>query len=459
MSKARKKIVIVGAGFAGVYAMKSLKGVDADVLLIDRNNYHTFQPLIYQVATAGLEPEEVSRNLRTIFHEQKNFSFLQGTVVGVDWKSRALELAGGDTVDFDYLIIGAGAIYNDFGIPGVADHAFYLKSLTEAVNIRSHILRQFERASAHPKLIDDGILNVVIVGGGPTGVEMAGALTELFDKVLPKDYPHLDIAKAKIVLIEMQDHLLPPYSEESRAYTEKVLRERGVDIRLGEALKEARGGEVELKSGEVIPTETLIWAAGVRGHPLAEALDVALERGYRIKVNPDLSLPEHPYAFALGDIAASQDAEGKLYPQVATVAIQHGQHVAKNLKREFKGKARKPFTYFDKGSMAIIGRSAGVAELSKNLGGFHLRGFLGWLAWLMIHLVYLPGHRNRFNAFVDWVYGYLTFERRTRLIMDMTPTPIEVTSRKSIRTSKIDNHLDDAGTPEANSPTAEPQGV
>jgi NADH:ubiquinone reductase (H+-translocating) len=440
----RPRVVIIGAGFAGIYAAKALSKAPVDLLLIDQNNYHTFQPLIYQVATSGLEPEEVAHTVRVIFQRQRNFTFRQATVTGVDWERKTVQLGSGDALPFDYLIIGAGAVYNDFGIPGVREHAFYLKSLTEAVNIRSHILEQFERASSDPSLIDKGALNVVLVGGGPTGVEMSGALVELFDRVLPRDYPELDVGKAKVILVEMLDFLLPPYSDKTRRYTEAVLRERGVDVRLGTALAEVREGEVELKDGEVIPTQTLLWAAGVRGHPLVDALGVELERGYRIKVNPDLSLPGRPYAFAAGDIAGSKDEAGKLHPQVAQVAIQGGRFIAKTIKDDLQGKReRGTFRYFDKGNMAIIGRNAGVAELSKAFGGLHLRGFLGWLAWLFIHLVYLPGHRNRLNAFVDWVYNYLTFERRARLITYMTPAQEELADHHD------DTHTDTVAAGEA----------
>lgn len=428
----KPRVVIVGAGFVGLYAAKALRKAPVEVVIVDQNNYHTFQPLIYQVATSGLEPEEVAHNVRMIFRRQENFSFRQATVTGVNWEGKTLELAGEATLPFDYLIIGTGAVYNDFGVPGVREHAFYLKSLSEAVNIRSHILRQFERASADPSLIDKGVLNVVLVGGGPTGVEMAGALVELFDRVLPKDYPRLEVSRAKVVLVEMLDFLLPPYGEKSRQYTERVLRGRGVDVRLGEALAEVREGEVELKSGEVIPTQTLIWAAGVRGHPLVDALGVELEKGYRIKVNPDLSIPGHPYAFAAGDVAGSHDKDGKLHPQVAQVAIQGGKFIAKAIKAELEGDGKRgTFSYFDKGNMAIIGRNAGVAELSKRFGaGLRFRGLLGWLGWLFIHLVYLPGYRNRVSAFTNWVTSYFTFDRHARLITDMTPSPAEIADHK-----------------------------
>ena len=423
------RVVIVGAGFGGLYAAKALSKAPVEVLMIDQNNYHTFQPLIYQVATAALEPDEVAHTVRAIFRRQKNFRFRQGTVNNVDWDNKQVELADDESVAFDYLIIAAGAVYNDFGIPGVKKHGFMLKSLTEAVNIRSHVLRQFERANADPSLIDEGILNFVLVGGGPTGVEMAGALSELFDRVLPRDYAELDTSRARIILVEMLDSLLAPFDEESQEYTEQVLRRRGVDIRLGEAVSEVREDEVELKSGEIIPTQTLLWAAGIRASPLVEKLEVELERGYRVKVEPDLSVPDHPYAFVIGDSAASKDEEGNMHPQVAQVAIQGGKHAAKQIQHLIEGQQTQAFSYFDKGIMAIIGRNAGIAELSESFGGFNFRGFLGWLSWLLLHLVYLPGYQNRVNAFMNWAYSYLTFDKHARLITDMQPSPAEVADR------------------------------
>ncbi len=415
----KPRVVIIGAGFAGLNAAKALKNAAVDVLMLDKNNYHTFQPLLYQVATAGLEVGDIAQQVRHIFRNQANFRFRQATVSKVDWQAKEVLLSEGEAIGFDYLIIAAGAIYNDFGIKGVYEHAFMLKSLTEAANLRSHILKQFELASSSPELIDSGILNFVIVGAGPTGVEMAGALAELFDKVLPKDYPELDLTKAKIILLEMSDRVLAPYSERTQAYTESVLRGLKVDIRFHTVVAELHKDFVEMKDGSSLPTQTLIWAAGVRAHPLAEKLGLELERAYRIKVNPDLSLPDKPYAFVIGDMAAAKNKLGDLLPQVATVAIQQGKHVGKQINRLLNQRPSESFSYFDKGSMAIIGRNAGVAELSKNLGGFHLRGFMGWLGWLFIHLIYLPGHQNKANALLEWGYNYLTYDRHVRLIAFM----------------------------------------
>ena len=364
-----------------------------------------------------------------IFQSQDNVRFRQGTVSGVDWERKQLRLEDAEALGFDYLIVAAGAIYDDFGVPGVKQHAFFLKSLSEAVNIRSHVLRRFERAATHPETIDDGELTFVLVGGGPTGVELAGALAELFERVLPKDYPEVDVSRARIVLLEMADALLGPFSPGSREHAASVLRKRGVDVRTGTTVAEVRSDAVVLADGSEIPTRTTIWSAGVRGSPLVDALDVELGRGYRIRTLADLSLPERPWAFAAGDVAGTETSNGSAYPQVAQVAIQQGKTAARNIVRLEQGRPTANFAYADRGIMAIIGRNAGVAELSKRFGGFRLRGFLGWLGWLFIHLIYLPGHQNRFQALANWAYNYLTFDRHARLITDMEPSPGEIANR------------------------------
>lgn len=427
-SGVQPRAIIVGGGFAGLHAVKALKNAPVEVLLIDQNNYHTFQPLLYQVATAGLDAGEIAHQLRGVFH-QKNFYFRQGTVRHVRLADKVVVLANEDELPYDYLILAAGAVYNDFGIPGVREHSFFLKSLTEAVNIRSHVLRQFERVSADPSLVEEGALNFVLVGGGPTGVEMAGALSELLGQVLPKDYPHLDFKQVKIILLEMTDSLLNTYHRKSRRYAERVLKHRGVDVRLGEAVSAVGPGHVELKNGEVISTQTLIWAAGVRASPLADELGLKLTGGYRVEVNRDLSVPEHPEIFVVGDMAGASDGQGNLYPQVAPVAIQQGKHAGHQVARLAQGQQSEPFHYFDKGSMAIIGRNAGVAELSKAFLGLRFRGFPGWLSWLGIHLIYLVGYQNKFITLSNWAYNYLTFDRHARLITDFAPSPAEVAGR------------------------------
>jgi NADH:ubiquinone reductase (H+-translocating) len=411
----RTRVVIIGAGFAGLNAAKSLKKLPVDVLMIDQNNYHTFQPLLYQVATAGLETSDIAHQVRGVFHGQKNFRFRQGKVTGIDWQNQDVLLESGEAIHFDYLVLGAGAIYNDFGTPGVKEHGFLLKTLTQANNLRSHILQQFELASVYPEMIEEGILNVVIVGGGPTGVEMTGTLIELFN-LLPKDYPEIDMSKARVILLESSDEILTPFSPRTRIYALEVLKKRGVDMQLNSRVSAVDENQVTLKDGRTIPTKTLIWAAGVRGNPLVDVLGLELEKGFRVKVNPDLSVPDKPQVFVLGDMAGAKNSAGNFYPQVATVAIQQGKYLGKVIRARLQGQSAPDFRYFDKGSMAIIGRNAGIAELSKNLGSFRMRGFMGWLGWLFIHLIYLPGHQNRLSAFMNWAYNYFTFDRHVRLI-------------------------------------------
>jgi NADH:ubiquinone reductase (H+-translocating) len=418
MPAQRPRVVVIGAGFGGLNAARTLRRADVDVLVIDQHNFHTFQPLLYQVATAGLDAGDIAHQVRGIFRAQRNLRFLMGRVTAVDWETRSVELESGAREAFDYLVIGAGAVYHDFGTPGVFDHGFVLKSLHEAVALRSHMLRQFERAAADPGHVERGGLTFVIVGAGPTGVEMAGAMVELFDRVLPSDYPELDVGRAKVVLLEMTDRVLAPYGERSRAYAERVLRARGVDVRLGTAVAEVHQDHVVLADGERLATHTLIWAAGVRAHPLADVLGAPLGRASRVALAHDLSLADHPEAFVIGDMAGPIGEDGTVYPQVAQVAIQQGKHAAATILRRLRGEGGTPFAYADRGQMAIIGRSAGVAELSRRLGGFRFTGFLGWLSWLFIHLVYLPGHQNRVNAFTNWTVNFLTYERHARLILD-----------------------------------------
>lgn len=425
----RPRVLVVGAGFAGLNVVKRLKNTPVDVVLIDQHNHHTFQPLLYQVATAQLESGEVAHQVRAVLRGQANARFRQGTVAGVDWDARLLELADGEQLAFDELVIAPGAIYADFGVPGVREHAHFLKSLSEAVNLRSHVLRRFEEADTDPHAIDQGALTFVIVGGGPTGVEMAGALAELIHRSLPADYPDLDLSQARIVLLEMSDALLAPFSPGSQRHARRVLEKRGVEVRTGTTVAEVRADGVEIAGEGALAAGTVVWAAGVQAHPLAAALNVETTRGGRIVVEPDLSLPGRPFAWAAGDAAASKDEDGELHPQLAPVAIQHGKSIAENLGRRVQGRATEPFRYFDKGTMAIVGRNAGVAEMSKRFGGFAMRGFLGWLAWLFLHLVYLPGHRNRLGAFVTWAYEYLTSDRHARLITEMVPSPGERAGR------------------------------
>ena len=410
----KPRVVVVGAGFGGLTLARALRKAPVEVLLIDRQNYHTFQPLLYQVATAGLEPEEIAHAVRGIFQRQKNFHFRLGAVVGVDRAAKAVLLEDGHRIPFDYLVLATGVATNFFGIEGGEAHSFPLKSLPEAVALRSHIIGQFEQADRDSSLLEQGALTFVVVGGGPTGVEMAGALVELFQMVLRKDFPHLPLERARVVLVEASPRLLGAFHETSQAYALKKLVRRGVEVRLDEPVVRVEAGAVTLQSGEVLPTKTLIWAAGVHTAPLADALAMEQTHGGRLVVQPDLSVPEAPDVFIIGDMAGSRDEEGRLHPQLAPVAMQGARHVARQIRSRMAGQPPTTFRYTDKGIMATIGRNAAVAEVAF---GLRTSGFLAWVMWLILHLVLLIGFRNRLNVLVNWAWNYFTYDRSARLIM------------------------------------------
>lgn len=408
------RVVIVGAGFGGLTLARALRNAPVEVLLIDRHNYHTFQPLLYQVATAGLEPEEIAHAVRGIFHRQHNVRFRLGEVTALDQRGRTLTLADGTQVGYDYLVLAAGATTHYFDVEGAAEHSFPLKTVDEAVNLRAHLIRQFEHADQDPACIAEGGLNFVIIGGGPTGVEMAGALVELFQHVLRKDFPHLPLHKALVYLVEATGSLLGGFHDDARRYARDALLRRGVELRLGDPVARITADAVTLRSGARIPTRTVLWAAGIRAHPLADRLGLEQTRGGRLVVQPDLSLPGDPRVFVVGDLAGSRDARGQLHPQLAPVAMQGAVHVARQIRNRIDGKPAAPFVYRDKGIMATIGRNAAVAEL-----GFGLRsaGFPAWVMWLFLHLLMLVGFRNRLNVLVNWAWNYFTYDRSARLIM------------------------------------------
>ena len=408
------KVVVVGAGFGGIEVARNLRGVPVDVTLVDQHNFHTFQPLLYQVATAGLNAADVAHAVRGLFHGQRNVRFRQGTVTGVDWGARLVQVDGQPDLPFDHLVVAGGAAVAHFGTPGAAEHGFPLYTLQDAVRLRNHVVERFEAADTDPSELDRGGMTFVVVGGGPTGVETAGALAELFAMVFRKDYPALDVSQARVVLVEMQDHLLAPFSAPSRRHALETLRARGVEVRLGAKIAEVSPTAVTLADGEVLPCQTLVWAAGVQANPLAAALEVAQDRGGRIVVAADLSIPGRPGAWAIGDIAAARDRSGSLLPQLAPVAMQAGRHVARQIARPLDSRPTQPFRYRDKGTMATIGRRAAVAELP---GRIKLRGGLAWLAWLGLHLVFLVGKRNRLSVLLNWAWNYLTWDRGPRLIL------------------------------------------
>lgn len=412
------RVVVVGAGFGGLRVAKELAKSPVEVVLIDRNNYHRFQPLLYQVATTGLDPEDVIHPVRNIFSRDKNVRFIFGEVEKIDRDRTLLQLHDGTYVHYDYLVIAAGAAPNYFGVEGAAEHGFALKDVPEAVQLRNHILRQFERAERNPDGLKEGHLTFVIVGGGATGVEMAGQMAELFRYVLKEDYRTIDSSTARVVLLEMLPELLMPYDEGLREYTRRALESRSVDVRTETTVERVTGDAVYLEGGERIPAQTLIWAAGVQAGPLAQAVGTEQTKGGRLVVRPDLSLPGHPEIFVVGDMAGGTDDEGKPYPQLATVAIQQGRHVGEQLQRIVDGHPAEPFRYKDPGIMATIGRNDAVAQLA---GGLRLKGRTAWMMWALVHIYKLVGFRNRFDVLLNWVYNYATYNFSARLILDTSP--------------------------------------
>jgi NADH dehydrogenase len=412
----RPHVVIIGAGFAGMNAAKALRKAPVDVTIIDRNNYHKFQPLLYEVAMAGLEPDDIAHNVREIFRGARNVRFRMGTVEAIDADAQQLALRDGATVAYDYLILAAGAVTNYFGVEGADQHAFPLKNLSDAVELRNHVLQQFELYDRDPAQAPDGRLTFVLVGGGPTGVEMAGALVELFD-TLDDDYPAFNATeRAQVILLEMQEDLLPPYAKSLRDYTRQTLEDRGVDVRTQSTVQRVEPDQVVLADGTLIPTRTLVWAAGVQASPLAEMVDAEQTRGGQVIVEDDLSLPDHATVFIAGDMAAIEGEADRWLPQLAQVAIQSGRHAAKQIQRRIDGQPTEAFGYTDLGQMATIGRNAAVAELA---GGLKVKGLIAWLMWVVIHIAKLVGFRNRASVFMDWIYNYFTYERHARLILNL----------------------------------------
>ena len=410
----RLRVVVVGVGHGGLECVQALRREPVDVLVIDRNNFHTFQPLLYQVATAGLDVDDITQPARHIFQKQANVDFRLGTVVGADLEARTLTLDSGPPVAYDILVLAAGATTAYFGVEGAEVYGFPLKSAEEAVELRTHVLRQFEAANQNPALVDTGATTVVVVGGGATGVEMAGALHELFHRVLASDFPALDVEHtARVILVEGGSDLMTAYERNLRDYTLKQLRTRGVDVRLETQVKEVTPAGARLADGTFLPARTVVWAAGIAAVPLARALGVEQTRGGRIVVDEGLRLPVHPEVFVVGDLAGATNAEGVLYPQVAQVAIQQGRHAVREMRRAAAGLDARAFRYNDLGIMATIGRNAAILQLPS---GLTMRGILAWLGWLVVHVLALVGFRNRISVLFSWIWNYATYDRGPRII-------------------------------------------
>jgi NADH dehydrogenase len=410
--------VIVGTGHAGLEAVKALRRARVDILLVDRNNYHKFQPLLYQVGTAGLQPGEITQPARHIFQGQENFSFRLGKVVGVDLDVQQIRLDVGRPLWYDYLVLAAGASTNYFGVEGAQAYGFPLKNVPDAINLRSHVVHQFERASRNPGLIEEGALTFGVVGGGATGVETAGALAELFHRVLARDFPGLDVARARVVLVEMGSDLMMAYEPGLRAYTRRVLEKRGVEVLLDTAVERVTPRAAVLSGNRVLRTHTLVWAAGVRANPLADGVGAEQTAAGRVVVDETLRIPGRRGVFVVGDMAGAESPEGALYPQVAQVAIQQGVHAARTIERLERGLEPEPFRYKDLGMMATIGRNAAIVQFP---GGRTMRGRLAWLAWAALHVLKLAGFRNQLSVLGNWVYNYFTYDRGPRLILAAFP--------------------------------------
>jgi NADH dehydrogenase len=411
-------VVVLGAGFGGLNVTRALASGPFQITVVDRDNYHGFWPLLYEVATAALGPDDIAHPIRAMFGGQTNVDVRLGTASGVDLDKRLVTVEDEEAIPYDYLVLAIGSCTSDFGIPGVAEHACPLKTLPDALALRNHILATFERADANRSRLDDGLLSIVVAGGGPTGVETAGALSELIGRNLARDFPHLDVTQARVLLIEMADHLLGGFSLASQQSALKTLRTKGVEVRLNTAIASVEADRVLVQDGDPIRCGTVVWTAGVRANPVADNLGLAQGRGGRVRVNPDLSVPDHPEVFVIGDLAAATDRQGEAYPQMAQVAIQGGKYVARCIRRRQRGKRTRPFRYHDHGQMATIGRRAAVAELPL---GVKLRGTPGWLAWLGVHLFFLIGFRNRVIVVVNWAWNYLTWDRASRVIVDGGP--------------------------------------
>ena len=411
------RVVIVGAGFGGLEAAKLLARSGAAVVLVDRRNYSTFQPLLYQIATAGLDPGDVAHTIRRIVRDHPTIEVLQAEVETVDLDAREVVLADGDRLDYDAAVLAAGATTHFFGVRGAEEHSLPLYTLTDAIRLRAHVLSCFEQAERDPNLIDDGMLRFVLVGGGATGVETAGALAELFAKVMARDFRHIDPTRAEIVVVEALDTLLGAFSQAAHRHALETLRSKGVTVRFGEAVSSIAPDLVTLRSGETITTRTTIWTAGVQAASLSGRLDVERAKAGRVVVSADLSLPSHPDVFAVGDLAAVRGRGGVTIPQLAQPAIQGGRHAARQILRRLEGRPTLPFQYADRGNMATIGRRAAVADLPL---GIRLRGTIAWLAWLFLHLVYLMGFRRRLQVLSAWAWNYLAWDWGPRLI-----TPVE----------------------------------
>lgn len=414
----RLRVVVIGGGFGGLNAALGLANADVDVTILDRKNHHTFQPLLYQVALAALSPADIAAPIRTAIRGKKNIDVLIGNAVDFDLGRRIIRLEEGLEVPYDYLVVAAGATHSYFGHDEWGQIAPGLKSLEDATEIRRRILLAFELAERESLLEGEkAALNFVIVGAGPTGVELAGAISEIARHVLSTDFRSIDPRGARVILLEGGPRVLPAYTEDLSASAQRQLEQLGVEVRTNTRVTNVEPGFVDV-GDEKIPAAVTLWAAGVKASPLGHALGAGTDQSGRVRVNEHLNIEGHPEIFVIGDLARFEQG-GAPVPGVAPVAIQMGRYVAKEIRRRIANQPSKSFVYWDKGSMATIGRSKGIAQIGK----IHLSGLLAWSAWLFIHLIYLIGYRNRFFVLLNWAWQYLSWQSGARLITGSNQLP------------------------------------
>lgn len=414
MAQTGKKVIIVGGGFGGISVAKKLKGTSFDVTIVDKRNHHLFQPLLYQVATAALSPGDVAVPIRSIFSSQKNISTVLGEVTSVDKQEQTISLKNGRNLGYDYLVIASGAEYNYFGNQNWKDYAPGLKSIDDAINIRERILYSLEIADQLDT--DDErrpYLSYAVIGAGPTGVEMAGAIAEIAKRNMMRDFKNLDPSQTEVYLVEAGPAVLNGYPDSLSRKAQNDLEKMGVNVLLDHPVTEVKQDRV-IAGDKTIITPNIIWAAGVRTSLLADTLQAEQDKMGRVKVQDDLSVPGYPGIFVIGDAAYLENEKGEPLPALAPVALQQGKYIGEHLKQKIKGSKTGPFRYVDKGTMATIGRAKAVADIK----GFKFSGIFAWLLWSLIHIFFLIGFRNRLRVFIEWVWHYITFKRGVRIISE-----------------------------------------
>ncbi len=406
------RVVIVGGGFGGLNAAEALAKLPVRITIVDRKNHHTFQPLLYQVATAGLSPAEIAAPIREILGHFRNVEVLLGEVIGVDVANRKLHFHGYD-LRYDYLVVAAGSSHAYFGHDDWEPLAPGLKTLEDALEMRRRVLLAYELAEREALLTGTHMpLNFVVVGGGPTGVELAGTLGEISRRSLGNEYKHIDPSKTRILLVEAGPAVLASFPPDLQQSAVRQLHKLGVEVRLNSMVTDVRDGEIRM-GNEIVPAAVILWAAGVSASPLGKMLGAPTDRAGRVLVNPDLSIPGHPEVFVVGDLASTTYHDGKPVPGLAPAAMQEGKWAGQQIKADIEGKPRQPFHYLDKGTLATIGRAAAVADLPGNI---HISGFFAWITWLFVHIFFLIGFRNRLAVMFDWAWSYFTYTRSARLI-------------------------------------------